>query len=343
MKTITATVILLLGSQALLQARGMESLRASSSLKAESVSPRKAAAAGGEIESLRVSSEKMNVDVSTLRRRAAADRRELKPAPVPALLLAVVNFLKLLFAPNGDIEISNPSLEAPQVDDILTDDEEEEVYVEGQAYEPLDPAELPAQPFAPSPQPAVYQPQQQDIQSAPRADAGGGSIPQDLKRKALEYFNANAGRIKNKRYIGVVDFSAHSSKDRFWILDLQNGAEHAMHVAHGAGSDPDADGFATRFRNVPNSRASSLGFYVTGELYRGKHGRSMRLHGLSSTNSNALSRAVVMHESNYVREANVRQGRSFGCLALAPTEIGNALASLRGGALIYAGLSNSEF
>ena len=116
-----------------------------------------------------------------------------------------------------------------------------------------------------------------------------------------------------------------------------------MHVAHGKGSDPDGDGYATRFSNEHNSKASSLGFYITGELYMGKHGKSMRLHGLSSVNSNALARAVVVHESAYVREASVRQGRSFGCLAVSATEIRKVLASLNGGALIYAGLRNSEF
>jgi len=151
--------------------------------------------------------------------------------------------------------------------------------------------------------------------------------------------------------IGGPDMSLEECKEiisavgptRFFILNLETGGVHAMHVAHGAGSDPDADGYSTRFSNVPNSKASSLGFYLTGALYSGSHGKSMRLHGLSSTNSNVLSRAVVIHESAYVREANVRQGRSFGCLAVANSEIANALASLRGGALIYAGLSNSEF
>jgi hypothetical protein len=314
MKIIAAALILLIASSVLLQARSIENLRASS--------------------------EDLRVDTASLRKQAAADRAEIKPAPV--LVQLIVNFFKLLFAPNGDIEISNPTASLPQYDGALEDDTEEETYTEGQTYDPVAPADIPEDPFPQQPPQVVYQPQQQ---TEPRADISGpgGGIPADLKRKAMEYFNSNSGRIQNKRYIGIVDFSRHSSQDRFWILDVQSGAEHAMHVAHGAGSDPDADGFATRFSNVPNSRASSLGFYLSGDLYRGKHGRSMRLHGLSDTNSNALSRAVVMHESDYVREASVRQGRSFGCLALAPTEIGKALASLRGGALIYAGLSNSEF
>lgn len=314
MKIITAALILLLGSSALLQARSIENLRASA--------------------------QDLRVDTAGLRKQAAADRSEIKPVPV--LVQAIVNFFKLLFAPNGDIEIANPTMSLPQYEGELEDDAEEETYVEGQAYDPVDPAELPEDPFPQQPPQVVYQPQNQP---APRAEilGPGGGIPADLKRKALEYFNTNSGRIQNKRYIGVVDFSRHSSQDRFWILDVQSGAEHAMHVAHGTGSDPDGDGYATRFSNVPNSRASSLGFYLTGDLYTGKHGKSMRLHGLSSTNSNALSRAVVLHDSNYVREGNYRAGRSFGCLAVANSEIGKALASLRGGALIYAGLSNSDF
>jgi hypothetical protein len=114
-------------------------------------------------------------------------------------------------------------------------------------------------------------------------------------------------------------------------------------VAHGRGSDPDGDGFATKFSNAPESKASSLGFYLTGPLYNGSHGRSMRLIGLSQTNSNVLARAVVVHESAYVQEASVLQGRSFGCLAVSTAEIRNVLAALNGGALIYAGLSNSDF
>lgn len=352
MKTTTLIIVLSLTSAGLLQAGSLEDLRKSSeNINIDTGTPRKASAAPK-------AKAKPAINTSSLNRADATTQTQVQQ-PVPVLLQIIVNFLKLLFSPNGDIEIANPSTEIPQMDDMLADDTEEETYVEGQAYTPINPAELPEEPFKPQPQQTVFQPQPQQPaaqpqqqtaqpqqpfqQGQPRADAGGGSVPQDLKQKAMDYFNANSGRINNKRYIGIVDFSAHSSKDRFWIIDLQSGAEHAIHVAHGTGSDPDGDGYATRFSNVPNSKASSLGFYVTGDLYTGKHGKSIRLHGLSSTNSNALARAVVLHDSNYVSEGNVRAGRSFGCLAVANSEIANALASLRGGALIYAGLSNSEF
>lgn len=327
MKFIALLVILSFASTALLQAKSLERLR--------------------------TSSENINIETSGLKAKTAASQElkskatgqyEIAPVRADGLVQLIVKLLKLIFSPNGDIELEAPPAEVPQVEGTLDDDQEEETYTEGQTYDPVDPAALPREPFSAPAQPqAQGQVQQEPQVSFEPGGRGGDSIPADLKRKALEYFKANSGKIENKRYIGVVDFAAHSSKDRFWILDLQTGAEHAMHVAHGTGSDPDGDGYATKFSNTPNSKASSLGFYLTGALYTGKHGKSMRLHGLSSTNSNALARAVVVHDSNYVREGNYRAGRSFGCLAVANTEIGNVLASLRGGALIYAGLSNSDF
>ncbi|OIO03261.1 MAG: hypothetical protein COX65_07340 [Elusimicrobia bacterium CG_4_10_14_0_2_um_filter_56_8] len=288
------------------------------------------------LESLRKSSENMDIQTGTLKKQSATKQYEISPTPVFARL--IINFFKLLFSPNGDIEIENPSTEVPQVDGVLEDDIREETYSETATYAPIDPADLEEEPAS-----LLIRQPQQPMRQKTSFNGGDSGLPQDLKQKALNYFNANQDKIKNKKYIGIVDFSAHSSKQRFFILDMESGAVHAIHVAHGTGSDPDGDGFATKFSNVPNSRASSLGFYVTGALYTGSHGRSMRLHGLSSTNSNALSRAVVLHEAVYVREANMRQGRSWGCLAVSATEIRKTLNSLKGGALIYAGLRDSDF
>lgn len=290
------------------------------------------------MEGLRKSSENIRIETGSLKQKSATTQYEIAPTPVLARL--IINFFKLLFSPNGDIEIENPLTEAPKVEGTLEDDQAEEKYTEGETYTPIAPADL----QEPSGTQEPGQPQQpQQPQQPPAGGSSGGAIPEDLKRKALEYFSANQDKIKNKNYIGIVDFTAHSSRARFFILNMQSGEVHAMRVAHGKGSDPDGDGYATKFSNVPESKASSLGFYLTGALYTGSHGKSMRLLGQSSTNSNALSRAVVLHESAYVREANMTQGRSFGCLAVSTTEIRTALNTLNGGALIYAGLSGSEF
>jgi hypothetical protein len=93
---------------------------------------------------------------------------------------------------------------------------------------------------------------------------------------------------------------------------------------------------ADTFSNKKNSNASSVGFYATGEIYGGKWGRSLRLDGLSETNSNVRARDVVVHGATYVREGRAKQGRSWGCFAL-PLGMKDAVISkLAGGALIYA-------
>jgi hypothetical protein len=111
----------------------------------------------------------------------------------------------------------------------------------------------------------------------------------------------------------------------------------SIHVAHGKGSDSNNDGYATNFSNKVNSEASSLGFYLTAETYHGNHGLSLRLDGLSSTNSKARERSVVLHGADYVREAEVKAGRSWGCPAVSMALRGDVIELLKGGSLIFAG------
>jgi hypothetical protein len=126
------------------------------------------------------------------------------------------------------------------------------------------------------------------------------------------------GKVK-KDLLTVVDFSKSSNTKRLWIIDMAtNTVVYNTLVAHGRNS---GDEFATSFSNSNSSYKSSLGFYATGEIYQGKHGRSLRLDGLESgINSNARSRGVVMHAADYVSESFIKQhnrlGRSQGCPAL---------------------------
>ena len=66
---------------------------------------------------------------------------------------------------------------------------------------------------------------------------------------------------------------------------------------------------------------SSVGFYVTGQTYQGKHGLSLKINGIDEGfNTNALNRAIVIHGADYVSKSFVNQhgrlGRSQGCPAL---------------------------
>lgn len=161
------------------------------------------------------------------------------------------------------------------------------------------------------------------------------TVPKALLTKALGYYHTNLASIKNKEVIGVIDFSQHSSKERFYIIDVQSGRVEKYQVAHGKNSDPDNDGMATIFSNTPSSEMSSRGIYLTAETYYGGHGFSLKLDGKSSTNSNARSRAIVIHPADYV-DTGGSTGRSWGCPALDPRFSEEIINQIKGGAVIYA-------
>lgn len=164
-------------------------------------------------------------------------------------------------------------------------------------------------------------------------------IPQKLREAALAYFDVNKKNFPNQKYLTIVDFSAHSSKSRFFLVDMVTGKVTALHTSHGKGSDTNNDGYAERFSNVSGSEMSSLGYYRVSETYHGKHGLSIRLDGLSSTNSKARARAVVIHTANYVSEEKNKAGRSWGCFVLDPKYISGVISKIKNGSLLYANLS----
>ncbi|MBY0414413.1 MAG: murein L,D-transpeptidase catalytic domain family protein [Bdellovibrionales bacterium] len=164
-------------------------------------------------------------------------------------------------------------------------------------------------------------------------------IPQNLLEEALKFYEENAAKIKNKRLLGIIDFKAHNSKERFFILDMESGRVESYLTAHGKNSDPDFDGYATKFSNTPDSNMSSLGFYLTAETYYGKNGYSLRLDGLSATNSNARARAIVIHGADYVTPGP-KIGRSYGCPALEMRYHQDLIDRLKDGALLFAGLGS---
>jgi hypothetical protein len=167
----------------------------------------------------------------------------------------------------------------------------------------------------------------------------GHMVPDKLLSQAVIYYNANKANISNPNYLTIVDFSKNSEQARFFIVDMQSGKVAAIHVAHGKNSDPNDDGFATVFSNKVNSEMSSLGYYRASETYIGKHGLSVRLDGLSSTNSNVRSRAIVLHGADYVYDTNRKAGRSWGCLAVSMAKRDSLVKMLKGGSIIYVGVA----
>jgi hypothetical protein len=106
----------------------------------------------------------------------------------------------------------------------------------------------------------------------------------------------------NKQVAFFIDFRIPSNQCRFFVVDLRTDSITMKGlVAHGIGSETDVKD-SLKFTNQPNSLSSSLGKYAIGDSYLGMFGKSYKLHGLDATNSNALSRHVVLHAYDDVPE-----------------------------------------
>lgn len=168
----------------------------------------------------------------------------------------------------------------------------------------------------------------------------GPAIDARLLARARAAFDRHRSSLLHTDTIGIADFSQPSRTARFFLLDTASGRVSGHLVAHGRGSDPDHSGWLERFSNEMNSEASSNGGYVTGDYYPGKYGRSLRLAGLDPSNSNAESRAIVVHSAWYaepqVAEEHGKLGRSEGCFALSYASLQETLERLGPGRFLYA-------
>jgi hypothetical protein len=173
--------------------------------------------------------------------------------------------------------------------------------------------------------------------------AAAPGIDAALREQAMAALARHESAIWSRDVIGIVDFGLPSSVPRFHLVDLLRGSTTTLLVAHGRGSDPDHTGMLQTFSNVEGSQATSEGAYLIGEAYSGIHGAARRLIGLDPTDDQADPRAIVIHAAWYVGPEIVakqgRLGRSDGCFAVSEANIGQVLARLGRGRLLYAGRS----
>lgn len=154
------------------------------------------------------------------------------------------------------------------------------------------------------------------------ANLGSVGLSEEVFEKALTgFYNMKySGLLHSKSILTIADFDQESRKKRLYIIDVDK-KKLILNtwVAHGQNSGGDKPAY---FSNIPNSNQSSIGFYLTGEVYYGKHGRSLKLDGMDQGfNSNARDRAIVVHGADYVCQQTINQlgrlGRSQGCPAVA--------------------------
>jgi len=156
-----------------------------------------------------------------------------------------------------------------------------------------------------------------------------------LKARELAWKRGQGDALKR---LTVIDYSLPSTRKRLWVLDLAERRVlfHEL-VAHGRGS---GDNVATAFSNRSGSLQSSLGLFLTGETYSGKHGYTLRLQGLEpGINDRAEERAIVIHGAWYVSEEfasrHGRLGRSWGCPALDRKVSRKLIDAIKGGSLLF--------
>lgn len=161
-----------------------------------------------------------------------------------------------------------------------------------------------------------------------------------FKKGYVGYLNLQSeSKLPATRHIiTVCDFSMSANKKRMWIIDLDKKKLLLnTHVAHGQGTGEE---YANKFSNLPNSHQSSMGFYVTGATYTGKHGNSLRLLGMDKGyNCAALDRAIVLHGAEYVSEEFIknhkRLGRSWGCPAVSVDVSDKVIGYIKGGTCLF--------
>ncbi len=197
-------------------------------------------------------------------------------------------------------------------------------------------------------------------------------VPAIALRRAFEFFFQTYGKtlrvkatdqmttlnFKNDRYLGIVDYTQPSTEKRFYLLNLKTGEVEKHYVSHGRFS---GFNWAQSFSNDLDSQKSSLGIFITGEIYKSRTFQSpaMKVYGLEATNFNAFSRSIVIHQADYAspqfienlkqkfqqtneKKYSPRLGRSLGCFAFDPEVAQQIIQKLRGGALIYSYVKGAE-
>ncbi len=152
-------------------------------------------------------------------------------------------------------------------------------------------------------------------------------------------------QLKNSNVLTIIDMSKSSKTERLFIIDMKiKKFIHKSVVAHGQKSGLE---FANSFSNKINSHKTSLGFYKTDKTYFGKHGLSLRLDGLESSNNNARKRAIVIHSADYASKEfiknNGRLGRSWGCPSLPKKDYKKIILKIKDESILFIYYPNQEY
>jgi hypothetical protein len=180
------------------------------------------------------------------------------------------------------------------------------------------------------------------------------SHPRALEDAFQSYFAYRAAHPNDVKrpYLYFVDYGLPSTTPRGYVFDMDElrVVDGPFTVAHGRGSSTSQYGVPTRFSNASGSATTSLGLFLTQELYsfRGHSGGrtytsvGLRLAGVSGNfNDNARDRGVVTHGAPYVTPT--KAGRSEGCPAMELSRAERLLPKLANGAMVFLFAPNEKW
>ncbi|WP_228403449.1 murein L,D-transpeptidase catalytic domain-containing protein [Chryseobacterium sp. RU37D] len=154
-----------------------------------------------------------------------------------------------------------------------------------------------------------------------------------VKLKSEEAFQFCKSKGFNTDFCILIDMSLHSGIKRFFIWDFKTKSISKRYlVGHGCGSNPwskDYSKDSPKFSNEDGSHLSALGKYkLQGREYSdwGIHVKYL-MHGLESTNNNALKRFIVFHSWDMMNDEEIFPNGSpegWGC----PTVSDNAMKEI---------------
>lgn len=153
------------------------------------------------------------------------------------------------------------------------------------------------------------------------------------EKKAEEALKFCKRKNFNTDFCILMDLSLHSGVFRPFIWDFKQKKITGKYLAgHGCGNSLWSMDFtkdSPKFSNEDGSHLSSLGKYKLGERGYSEWGINVKylMHGLDSTNSNALKRFVVFHSWDKMKDEETFPGGSpegWGC----PTVSNKALKEI---------------
>ena len=150
-------------------------------------------------------------------------------------------------------------------------------------------------------------------------------IEHPVLSKATEALDYCKQKNMNQEFCILIDLGTHSGRKRFFVYDFaKKEIIHRFLVSHGCcnsiwGQDFTKD--KTEFSNVDNSHCSSIGKFKIGERGYSNWGINVKfvMHGLETTNNNALKRVIVFHSWEKIADEEVYPNgtpEGWGCPAI---------------------------